>query len=218
MITLIGYLLNVTFLIALLYIIFVQIVMRVISRYFYFPTPAFFTRLIDNPFRRRFLQKPEVIAHRMHLIPGITVLEVGPGKGSYTKAVAEKILPSGKVHAIDIQEGVINRLQELIEKESIPNIIPKIDDAYNLSFDDESIDRVFAITCLPEIPEPIRVLLEFKRVLKPSGLISLCEIIIDPDYPRRKTVKNWAEEAGLELKGEFGNWFTYQLNFGKKKA
>ncbi len=152
----------------------------------------------------------------MKLEPGMIIIEIGPGKGSYTKAIAKSVLPEGKVYAIDIQDSVINYLKKKIEKENITNIIPKIDDVYNLSFEDECVDRILMIACLPEIPEPIRALKEFKRVLKPNGLISLSEMLPDPDYPRRKTEKKWAEEAGFELDEEFGNWFIYQLNFRKK--
>jgi len=152
----------------------------------------------------------------MQLESGMVVVEIGPGKGSYTEAVAEKVLPDGIVYAVDIQKGVIVRLKSRVEKKGIPNIIPKIDNAHAFSFADESVDRVFAIACLPEIPEPIKMLRECHRILKPNGLVSLSELLADPDYPRRKTEKHWAEEAGLELRQEFGNVFTYQLNFGKK--
>jgi ubiquinone/menaquinone biosynthesis C-methylase UbiE len=198
----------------LFFIVFV--VLRIIRRYYKFPVPAFMTRLIDNPIRRKLIQKPENIAKRMNLKPGITVLEIGPGKGSYTKEVANNVLPNGIIYAVDIQESVINHLKKRIEKEKITNIIPKIDDAYNLSFEDNSIDRVLMISCLPEIPDPIRVLKEVKRVLKPNGLLTLSEMLPDPDYPRKKTEKKWANEAGLELDDQFGNWFVYQLNFKKK--
>ncbi|MFX0004596.1 MAG: class I SAM-dependent methyltransferase, partial [Promethearchaeota archaeon] len=174
------------------------------------------TRLIDNPIRRKLIQKPETVAKRMKLEPGMTVIEIGPGKGNYTKAIAKSILPNGKVYAIDIQESIINRLRKKIEKENIENIIPKIDDVYNLSFENESVDRILMITCLPEIPEPIRALKELNRILKPNGLISLSEMLPDPDYPRRKTEKKWAKEAGFEFLEEFGNFFLYQLNFKKK--
>lgn len=194
----------------------VFVILRIIRRYHKFPIPGFLTRLIDNPIRRKFIQKPETVAERMRLESGMTVVEIGPGKGSYTKALAKNILPDGKVYAIDIQESVINRLKKRIEKENIANIIPKIDDAYNLSFKDESVDRVLLIACLPEIPDPIRALKEFKRILKPDGLISLSEMLPDPDYPRRKTEKRWANEAGFELAQQFGNWFIFQLNFRKK--
>lgn len=193
----------------------VFVVLRIVRRYYKFPIPAFMTRLIDNPIRRKFIQKPETVAKRMNLEPGMIVVEIGPGKGSYTKSLAKSVLPDGKVYAIDIQESIIKRLKKRIEKEKIENIIPKIDDAYNLSLEDESVDRVLMIACLPEIPDPIRVLKEIKRVLKPNGLVSLSEMLPDPDYPRRKTEKKWAKKAGFELDAQFGNWFIYQLNFKK---
>ena len=198
------------------FLIWWGIILRIIRRYHPFPIPAFMTQVIDNPIRRRFIQKPHLIAERMNLKPGMIVVEVGPGKGSYTKAVAEKILPDGKVYATDIQQGVLDRLKKRIDKEKLTNIIPQIENAHEFTFKDESIDRVFMISCLPEIPNPIKVLKECKRILKPDGLVSLSELAPDPDYPRRKTEKRWAKEAGLVFKEQFGNWFTYQLNFGKE--
>lgn len=199
-------------------VFFFLIIVRLIRHYYHFPIPSFVTRLIDNPIRRNFIQKPDVLAERMQLKPGMFVVEIGPGKGSYTKVVAKRILPNGKVYAVDISEYVIERLKIRVEKEGITNIIPKIENAYNFSFANESVDRVYAIACLPEIPEPVKVLSECRRILKPDGLICLCELFLDPDYPRRKTEKRWANEAGLKLKHEFGNWTVYQLNFGKKSV
>ncbi len=191
-------------------------IVKLIRKIYPFPIPQFFTRFIDNPIRRKYWQDPEKIAERMGVKPGDIVVEIGPGKGSYTKAVAKRILPDGKVYAIDIQQPILDRLEKRMKEEEITNIIPKLDDAYKLSFDNDSIDVIFAITCLPEIPQPVDVLKEFKRILKPEGVISLCELFIDPDYPLRKTEKRWAKEAGLILKENYGNWFAYQLHFGKE--
>jgi ubiquinone/menaquinone biosynthesis C-methylase UbiE len=197
------------------FIIFV--LLRIIRKYHKFPVPSFMTRLIDNPIRRKFIQKPAMVAERLKLKSGMSVIELGPGKGSYTKAIAREVLPSGKVYAIDIQESIIKRLEKRLEKENIYNIIPKIDNAYNLSFEDSSIDRAIMIACLPEIPDPVRVLTEVKRILKSDGIVSLSEMLPDPDYPRRKTEIKWANEAGFELQDKFGNWFIYQLNFKKSE-
>ncbi|NLF89315.1 methyltransferase domain-containing protein [Candidatus Bathyarchaeota archaeon] len=205
--------------IALTVILFLLIVVfRIVRHYRHFPIPALATQLIDNPFRRRFLQRPHAIADRMRLTPGMIVVEIGPGKGNYTKAVASRLLPNGKVYAIDIQEWIINKLKKKVQKEQITNIEPRIDNAKKCSFSNDSIDRVLAITCLPEIPNPTDVLRECYRILKPGGLICLCELALDPDYPRRKTEKRWALEAGFILSEEFGNFLTYQLNFRKNEA
>lgn len=205
----------VLFIVFLCLLFWIFVLARIIRKIHKFPIPSFATKLIDNSFRRRFIQKPSLIAERMHLEPGMTVVEIGPGKGNYTKAIANRISPNGIVYAIDIQEAIINRLKEKIEKEKVNNIIPKVDNAYNLSFSDESIDRIFAIACLPEIPEPVKVLKEFKRILKSNGILSLSELFLDPDYPLRRTEKKWAKEAGLVFDEGFGNFFVYQLNFKK---
>jgi len=196
-------------------ILLFQMIGRIIRRYYKFPVPALLTRLIDNPIRRKIIQKPNLIAERMQLEPGLIVVEIGPGKGNYTKAVAKKILPGGIIYAVDIQDSVIDYLKKEVIREKIPNIVPLIDDAHNFSFEDESVDRILAICTLPEIPDPVKVLRECKRILKPQGIVSICELLPDLDYPRRKTEKRWSEEAGLKLQQEFGNWFAYQLNFGK---
>lgn len=215
--SIVGTVFFILFIVFLCFLFFFFVILKIIRKIHKFPIPAFATRLIDNSFRRKFIQKPEHIAERMHLKPGMIVVEIGPGKGSYTKAVAERILPDGKVYAVDIQDSVIRRLKERLKMDKITNIIPKIDDAYNISFDNESVDRIFAIACLPEIPEPIKVLKEFKRILKPGGIISLSELLPDPDYPLRKTEKKWAKKAGLDFLEEFGNFFVYQLNFIKNQ-
>ena len=189
------------------------VLLKIVRKIHHFPIPAFAVRIIDNPIRRRFIQKPDLIADRMKLEPGMNVLEIGPRKGTYTKAVAKKILPNGKVYAIDIQESIIEKLKDRVKEENFSNIIPKMDDAYNLSLEDESIDRIFAVACLPEIPDPVKVLKEIKRVLKRDGIISLCKLVIDPDYPLRRTEKKWAHNAGLIFIEQFGNYFSYQLNF-----
>jgi ubiquinone/menaquinone biosynthesis C-methylase UbiE len=197
------------------WLFFILVVLRIVRYYNKFPIPAFATLLIDNPIRRRFIQNPHKIAERMELKPGMVVLEVGPGKGRYTEVIAKRVEPQGVVYAIDIQESVINRLEQRITKENIENIIPKIADVYKLPFENETIDRVYANAALPEIPNPVKALKEFFQVLKPDGLVSLCELFIDADYPRRSTEKKWATEAGFTLQNEFGNWFAYQLNFKK---
>jgi ubiquinone/menaquinone biosynthesis C-methylase UbiE len=205
------------YVLAILIVVVFQIILRIARRYYKFPIPALFTQLIDNPIRRRFIQPPEIVAERMELKSGMTVVEIGPGKGSYTIAVARKVLPHGKVYAVDIQESVVEHLRKRIERERITNIHPKIDDVFSLYFEDGSVDRVLAIATLPEILDPIKALREFHRILKPEGLLCLSELLLDADYPLRRTEKKWASKTGFKLKKEYGNLFVYQLIFEKRQ-
>jgi hypothetical protein len=107
------------------FLVFVQAILRIAKRLHPVPAPALATRLIDNPIRRRFFQRPEVVAERVRLEPGMVVVEIGPGKGSYTLAMAERVAPDGKVYAIDIQEAVVERLKRTAEREGVTNIYPR---------------------------------------------------------------------------------------------
>lgn len=196
------------------YIVLSQTVGRLVRRHWHFPIPSFMTQLIDNPLRRRFIQPPGEFAERLRLELGMSVLEIGPGKGSYTLEVARRVAP-GTVYACDIAPYVVERLREKAEKEGLTNVDARIEDVSDLSFPDSSIDRVYMIATLPEIPNPVGALRECCRVLKPGGLLSLSELLFDPDYPLRRTEKRWAEVAGFVLEEEYGGFVCYQLNYWK---
>ena len=168
------------------------------------------TRFIDNPIRRRYIQKPWKIADRLELEPGMTVLEIGPGKGSYTIEVAKRVHP-GTVYAFDISPLVVETLGKRLEEEGIENIKVRVEDVFNLTLPDESMDRVFMIACLPEIPNPVGALKELRRVLKPDGLLSTSEALFDPDYPWMRTERRWAAEAGYKPYKEYFSLLSYQL-------
>ena len=187
--------------------------MKLVRRFWKFPTPAILTGLIDNPIRRK-MQPPRMLADRLLLEPDMSVLEVGPGKGTYTIEVAKRV-PNGKVVAIDIQESVINRLEQKCKEQGINNMEPKVMDVYDLIFEDEVFDRILLVCCLPEIPDPIRALRELNRVLKPNGLLCLVEAFPDPDYPLPRTEIRWATDAGFTADSRHGNWFIYYLLFRK---
>ncbi|MFQ5821803.1 MAG: class I SAM-dependent methyltransferase [Candidatus Heimdallarchaeota archaeon] len=189
------------------------LLLKLIRRFWKFPIPAILTGLIDNPIRRK-IQPPKILADRMRLQPDMFLLEVGPGKGTYTLEVAKRI-PNGKIIAIDIQESVVRKLKEKCEELGITNVEPKVMDVYNLDFDNEVFDRAFLISCLPEIPNPIRALRELNRVLKPNGLLCLVEAFPDPDYPLPRTEFRWAKDAGFTLDSRHGNWFIYYLILSK---
>ena len=65
------------------------LILKLVRRFWKFPIPAVLTVLIDNPVRRK-IQSPRKLTETLNLRPDMIVLEVGPGKGTYTLEVAEK--------------------------------------------------------------------------------------------------------------------------------
>ncbi|MGY5874708.1 MAG: methyltransferase domain-containing protein [Candidatus Thorarchaeota archaeon] len=186
-------------------------------RYFWkFPMPAAMGNAIAaGPYRRR-AQPPSMIVEAIDCKPGMTVIEIGCGSGFYTIAVAKAVQPDGLVYAVDIQEGMLEKLRTRMKQEGVENITPILADAEgNIPLEDGIADAVFSVTVVPEIPDPVKALVQIKRLMKDDGIFADSELLLDPDYPRRSTVIKWAKEAGLTLDRQMGNAFRYVLVFKK---
>ncbi|PID84931.1 MAG: dimethylmenaquinone methyltransferase [Chloroflexi bacterium] len=177
------------------------------------PCPASISWIVDLPPRKCWMRP---ILDRVGIKPGETVLELGPGPGAFTVDAAQRLQPDGKLIAVDIQPEMIAKVEERVKQAGLTNVETHVASAYDLPLEDASVDRVFLVTVLPEIPDPVRGLHEIRRVLKPDGVLSTSEEFLDPDYPRRRTTIQWAEAAGFELDYSFGNWWVYTLNFRKR--
>ncbi len=180
-----------------------------------FPCPSALGIVVDNPVRRRAMAP---VLDRLDLQQGETVLELGPGPGAFTVEAARRVAPVGRLVAVDIQPAMIEKVQKRVNAAGISNVLAQVGSAYELPLPDGSVDRAFAVTVMPEIPDPERALLEIYRVLKPGGLFSVTEEFGDPDYPRMETSVRWAETAGFELEERYGNWWQYTLNFRKPRV
>ena len=203
-----------TFIFLLSWFIFVETVVRVIRRYVHFPISAFAARFIDNPIRRR-IQPPKKVVNWIGIQDGMCVLEIGPGPGTFTIEAAKHSGKKGKVFAVDIQTSLIAKLNSRLKKEKILNVMAIIASAYHLPFTNNIFDRIFMITVLAEIPDRKKALLEIKRVLKDDGILAIGELLLDPDYPRRKTVTKWCKNADFNPINKHGNILHYVLTFKK---
>lgn len=211
--SLIGQVILIVFLLLFLWIC---VCARSIRYFWKFPLPAVMGNAIANPQFRNRAQPPSMIIEALNLRPGMEIVELGCGSGFYTVEVAKAIQPAGIVFAVDIQQGMLDKLQARMEREGIDNIVPVLADAEGkIPLDDGIADAVFSVTVLPEIPDPTKALLQVKRLLREGGIFANYEFLIDPDFPLRRTVVKWAEEAGLKLKQQKGSPFRHVLVFSK---
>ena len=76
-------------------------------------------------------------------------------------------------------------------------------------------DRALLVTVLGEIPKPEPALSEIFDALKPGGLLSVTEIIFDPHFQTRSTVRRLAAAAGFREQAFHGNRIAFTINFAK---
>ena len=102
------------------------------------------------------------------LAPGMTVLELGCGTGYFTK----EIVSSGaQITAIDISPALLEIARKNV---SADNLRFCLENAYSMSFPDNSFDRVIGSSVLHHL-DIRKALGEIRRVLKPGGMAYFTE-------------------------------------------
>jgi len=99
------------------------------------------------------------------LLPAMDVLEVATGTGSIAINIASSVR---SVEAVDFSPKMI----EVARKKKAPsNVRFSIEDATMLSFEDNTFDAAIISNALHIVPDPVKVLRNISRVLKPKGLL-----------------------------------------------
>ncbi|RLG54286.1 MAG: dimethylmenaquinone methyltransferase [Thermoproteota archaeon] len=197
-------------------LLYILVLARVLRRFFKMPCPHQAAYLIENPVRKVFFG-PEKILKRAGVLPGMKVLELGPGGGFLTVEAAKMVGEEGEVHCIDIQPEMIKILMKKVKKMGLCEKVNAIvGDAANLPYLSGSFDLVFMVAVLGEIFDQKGAINEIRRVLREGGILSITEILLDPDYALARTVRRLCTESGFEHLDTKGNVFCYTANFIKK--
>jgi SAM-dependent methyltransferase len=177
------------------------------------PCPASLSWVVDNPVRKRYMQP---VLDWVAIQPGDTVLELGPGPGVFTLEAAQRTGAEGELIAVDLQPEMIEQLKARLQAANVTNVETHVASAYELPLADQSVDRAFLVSVLPEIPDPPEALAELNRVLKPGGVLSITHEFIDPDYLFAGETVSLVEPFGFKKTNQIGNWWLYTINFVKE--
>jgi len=195
--------------------IILPLVWRWASRGHSLPCPAWLRWLVelDSPFLRS--NRASVIVEQLALQPGMRVLDVGCGPGRLTVPMAKKVGPQGEVVGIDIQPRMLARAQEKARQAGLHNVSFHEVKMGNGKLNFGQFDLAVLVNVLGEIPEREGALAEIFRVLKPGGLLSVTEIILDPHFQGRGTVLRLAGAAGFREEAFLGSRFAFTLHLQK---
>src|SRR5215203_4289626 len=108
-----------------------------------------------------------------------TVLDMGCGTGVAARTIARRADFSGRVTGIDLSPYLVNAAKRLADDEGLGGRVEfRSGDTHELDIHDGSFDAVVAHTLVSHVQEPLSVIKEAGRVVKPGGLIA----IFDGDY------------------------------------
>ncbi|MBZ6496907.1 class I SAM-dependent methyltransferase [Natrinema longum] len=174
--------------------------------------------------QRRWIDLPRPVITRSRLRdlldprPGELILELGPGTGYYTGTIAQAVEPSGTVHAVDIQQSMVEHLRLRTRQQGHRNVEPIRGDGRRLPYPDDGFDAASLVLVLGEIPEQERALAELERVLKPGGRLVIGESLPDPHFVPLETLRRRARRQGLEFDDHVGTRAGYFARFAVPSA
>ena len=175
--------------------------------------PHFGWPILDIPrpliTRRRLL-------HILDPVAGERMLEVGPGTGYYTLAVAARLEPAGILEILEVRRGFLDQTVRRAHARGLTNVVATLGDASELPYPSGCLDAAYLVTVLGELPDPDATFWEMRRVLRPAGRLVVGEILIDPDFTTLSWLVNHARAAGLRLEHHTGPPVGYFARFTAK--
>ncbi len=152
---------------------------------------------------RDFRIEAEILYKLLKLEPGLRILEVGCGGGAFLSYLEEK---GYKAVGVDILEESVR-----LASQRAKNCEVICGDAMRLPFESASFDRLVSHHLVEHLEDLSEALREWKRVLKPGGIMAICtpnrlypspRIFEDPSHVHifdGKELKNVVERAGFSV-------------------
>ena len=150
-------------------------------------------------------QPPDLVLKTIGVKPGMIIGEVGAGRGRYTVHIASRIGPSGMLYANDIERDYLKVIERRCADHGFTNIKTILGGLTDPKLPPAALDMVIMVNVVHCLAEPVALLRNIKKSLKPDGVIAIVEGSLEkyPDaagewFPRSKYLKIY-KDAGYEL-------------------
>ncbi len=121
---------------------------------------------------------------------GDSVLEVGIGTGLNLPLYP----PACRLTGIDLSAEMLDKAVERVQTLAMPNVTLKVMDATSMDFADDEFDKAVATYTISAVPDPVAVLREMRRVVKPGGVLVTLN-----HFRSERRVMGWLEDLVAPL-------------------
>ena len=128
--------------------------------------------LVANPLRESILREA---IKTLQLLPGSCGLDAGCGIGLQCLLLAEAVGLTGHVTGLDVSTEFLNRGEKIVKEAGLSERISfQYGDVADIPFDSNTFDWAWSADCIGYGPgEPIPLLKELARVVKPDGIVAI---------------------------------------------
>ena len=162
--------------------------------------PPFLSFSLNNRFRR-YVQNPEKMLGRF-IHEGQTVIDIGCGPGFFTLPMARLVGESGRVIAVDIQKGMLDKVDHNAKKAGLQSRIQLHQSQEDRLGIVDKVDFALAFWMVHEIPDTRTFFMQVRDILKPDASFLLVEPKIHVSRSRYEEIARAASEAGMKPDSE----------------
>jgi ubiquinone/menaquinone biosynthesis C-methylase UbiE len=122
------------------------------------------------------------------------VADIGAGSGYYTFRFAERIGPTGKVLAVDIQPEMLALIRQRAKKQNIANIETVMGTVSDPRLPEAAVDTILLVDVYHEFSHPYEMTEKMVKALKPGGRLVFVEFRLEDDDVPIKLVHKMSEK------------------------
>ena len=171
-------------------------------------------KMLDSPARVAGLKVDEVIA-RLGLKPGEVVADLGAGTGVFAVPLARAVGPSGKVYAVEVEQGLVDHIAAKAAKEGTRNVHAVLGRFADPALPSSDVDVAFIHDVLHHVEDRRAFLRNAARYMKPTGRFAIVELDAETGPHRndpklqitRDELRGWMAEIGYAEAEEVTNLF-----------
>jgi ubiquinone/menaquinone biosynthesis C-methylase UbiE len=148
-------------------------------------------------------EQPDKALDELKIAKGSNAADIGAGVGYMSWRLADRVGPTGKVYANDIQPQMLDLLRKNMAERHISNVIPVLGELDDPKLPQGQMDLVLMVDVYHEFTQPQAMLRHIRQSLKPDGRLVLLEYRAeDPKVPIMPLHKMTVAQVKAELEPE----------------
>jgi SAM-dependent methyltransferase len=148
-------------------------------------------------------EEPDLAISILKIAAGSSVADIGAGSGYMTVRLSQRVGPTGKVYATDVQPQMLQMLANRLAERRITNVTLVQGTVDDPRLPPASVDLELMVDVYHELSQPQAMLRGLRDALKPNGRLVLLEYRKeDPRIPIKFEHKMSVAEAKLEVEHE----------------
>jgi SAM-dependent methyltransferase len=177
----------------------------------------------SNEARLNDLQPPSRVLDAIGVEAGMTVAEIGAGRGRYAVQLAVRVGPKGRVFAEDIDADALDHLRRRCQRGGLENVTVILGDVNDPKLPQGQLDLIWIVSSYHHFEDPVALLRRARSSLKADGRLAIGEWISINEIGRHGTspenIVRQMKSAGYELEKidsflKANNFLIYLFNNG----